>query len=427
MELRDYQIEISQKACNILQNYKIVYLSMEVRTGKTLTSLNTANLYGAKNVLFLTKLKAIKSILDDYSNFNFDFNITVVNDESLHKITDNFDLVIHDEHHRFGAYPKPNKTAKIFMQKYNHLPMIFLSGTPFPESYSQVYHQFWVSKFSPFDNYSNFYKWSKDFVDVQTRYLGYAEVKDYSKANYELIKPYLDKYLITYTQEEAGFKTEVNEHILYCEISPMIHKLCDKLKTDLVIDGKEEVILADTGVKLQSKLHQLYSGTVKFESGNSKVLDYSKSKFIQDKFKGFKIAIFYKFKEEFNALKEIFKDQLTDNLEDFNTTSKNIALQIVSGREGISLKKADYLVYYNIDFSAVSYWQSRDRLTTMERKTNDIFWIFSKGGIEEKIYKAVQSKKDYNLRIFKQDYGITTPNKSNKGISKQRVLRYKFS
>lgn len=402
-KLRPYQLEISEKAVNILNKNKIVYLSMEVRTGKTLTALNIANLYKAKNVLFLTKKKAIKSILDDYSNFNFTFDITVLNDESIHKLGLDFDFVIHDEHHRFGAFPKPNKSAKIFKQKYSNLPMVFLSGTPFPESYSQVFHQFWVSNYSPFKE-NNFYKWAKSYVNVKLKYLGYANVNDYSEANYDKIKPIIDKYLLTFTQKQAGFETNVNENILYCDMNSLTYDLCEKLKNDLVIEGKNEVVLADTSVKLQSKLHQLYSGTVKFESGKRKVLDYSKAEFIKERFKNNKIGIFYKFKAEYDALKEIYKDNLTDNLEEFNTSDKNIALQIVSGREGISLKNADYLVYYNIDFSAVSYWQSRDRLTTMERKNNDIFWVFSRNGIEEKIYKSVQNKKDYNLKIFKKDY-----------------------
>ena len=45
------------------------------------------------------------------------------------------------------------------------------------------------------------------------------------------------------------------------------------------------------------------------------------------------------------------KDELTTDLEEFNTTNKSIALQIVSGREGINLSAAKYIVYYNIDFS----------------------------------------------------------------------------
>jgi hypothetical protein len=78
----------------------------------------------------------------------------------------------------------------------------------------------------------------------------------------------------------------------------------------------------------------------------------------------------------------------------------------VSGREGISLKNADYLVFYNIDFSATSYWQARDRLSSLKRLSNKIYWIFSKEGIEDKIYKTIKSKKKYTLNIFKKDYGI---------------------
>ena len=82
---------------------------------------------------------------------------------------------------------------------------------------------------------------------------------------------------------------------------------------------------------------------------------------------------------------------------------RSIALQIVSGREGVSLRKAEYLVYYNIDFSATSYWQSRDRMTTMDRLENQVYWVFSENGIEDKIYGAVSKKMDYTLNHFKKD------------------------
>jgi hypothetical protein len=95
---------------------------------------------------------------------------------------------------------------------------------------------------------------------------------------------------------------------------------------------------------------------------------------------------------------------LTTDLDEFNSTTKCIGLQIVSGREGISLKNADVLVYYNIDFSALSYWQSRDRLTTMDRKSNDVYWIFSRNGIEQQIYKKVIDKKDFTLKHFNTEY-----------------------
>jgi superfamily II DNA or RNA helicase len=405
--LRDYQEDLSRKAVEILKDKGIVYLAMEVRCGKTATAMNTALLYGARRVLFLTKKKAISSIEDDLNEFGFDefFDIfTITNDESLHKVEDDYDLVIHDEHHRFGAFPKMGATAKLFRQKYSHLPMIFLSGTPHPESYSQVFHQFHVSKNSPF-NHKNFYIWAKEFVRVKDRHLAHAVVKDYSDAMDYLINPIIKPYMVTFTQAQAGFTTTIKEHVLYCAMEDKIARMIKQLINDRVIEGKQEVILADTGVKLQQKVHQLSSGTVIFESGNSKVLSHAKAEFIRDTFKAQKIAIFYKFKSEWQALKDVFGDLLTGDLEEFNSSNKNIALQIVSGREGISLKNATSLVYYNIDFSAVSYWQSRDRLTTMERMTNDVYWIFSKGGIEEKIYRTVNAKKDYTLNVFKKDYG----------------------
>jgi hypothetical protein len=131
------------------------------------------------------------------------------------------------------------------------------------------------------------------------------------------------------------------------------------------------------------------------------VIDTSKADFIRDHFDGKKIGIFYKFKEELEVLKKVFGDNLTTDLNEFRETNKNIALQIVSGREGISLKEAECLVYYNIDFSATSYWQSKDRMTTKDRLKNNIYWVFAKGGIEYDIYKAVIKKKDYTVKHFK--------------------------
>ena len=403
-KLRDYQIEISEQAANRLDLLGFVYLAMEVRTGKTITALNAAKLYGAKNVLFVTKIKAFSSIENDYKSFGFDkyFNISIINAESLHKVIGDFDLVISDEHHKYGAFPKPSKGAAYFKRNYSDLPIIALSGTMNPESYSQIYHQFYVSDYSPFNKYVNFYKWANDYVNIAPKYLGYAIVKDYSKAIQDKVQKTIEPYIITYTQKEAGFTSEIVEKILTVEMKETTYKLINQLKKDNIIQGKIEVIIADTGAKMMSKLHQLYSGTVKFESGKSMVLDTTKAMFIWSRFAGQKIAIFYKFKEELNAILQVMKDNVTTDLNEFNTTNKSIALQIVSGREGINLSAAKYIVYYNIDFSAVSYWQSRDRLTTIERSSNEVFWVFAKGGIEHYIYKQVMAKKNFTLSTFKK-------------------------
>ncbi len=403
-KLRDYQKDIAKKAVDVLKINKIVYLNCMVRVGKTLMALEATKLYEAKRVLFVTKIKAFSSIQSDYDNFGYTFDMIIINKESIHKIDSNdFDLIICDEAHGlFGSYPKPNTFTKTFKKRFCNIPLILVSGTMSPESYSQLYHQFWVSNASPFRKYTNFYKWANDFVKVKKKYLGSHEVNDYSDADINKVMSVIKDYVITFTQEQAGFNSEIEEEILYVLMSPLTYSMCSKLKKDLVVEGKEEVILADTPVKLQQKLHQMYSGTVKFESGNSMVFDSSKAKFIQEKFLENKIGIFYKFKAELDALKEVFKDNLTTDVDEFNSTDKSIALQIVSGREGISLRNADYLVFYNIDFSATSYWQGRDRLSFMDRKFNKVYWVFAQGGIESHVYKQVLNKKNFTLSHFKK-------------------------
>jgi len=401
---RDYQNKIIVKGSNILTMHGFLYLTMEVRTGKTLTSLGIGRLMNKKNVLFVTKKKAISSIQNDYLALKPDFDIVVINYESLHKAEGVFDLVILDEAHSMGAFPKPSKRAKQVKQLLSlskNPDVILLSGTPTPESYSQMFHQVYGIEGNPFKSFVNFYKFSKQYVNVKQRKINSLYINDYTDGLPTILES-MKPYTISFSQKQAGFKVDTREHILEVDVEPITYKLTAQLKRNLVIEGKDETILADTPVKLMMKLHQLYSGTVKFESGNSKIIDYSKAQYIHDNFGDVKIGIFYKFKEELNALKKIYGDQLCTELEDFDNTGKSIALQIVSGREGISLRKAEALVYYNIDFSATSYWQSRDRMTTKERLESDIYWIFAKGGIENDIYKAVSKKKDFTVNHFKQ-------------------------
>ena len=279
---------------------------------------------------------------------------------------------------------------------------MLLSGTITPESYSQIYHQFWISEYTPFEE-KNFYKWAKNYVNVTKKKINGYDVNNYSNANVNLISQKISKYIISFTQAQAGFKSKVNEHILTVKMKPITYKLIKKIEKDLVFTGVNGgVILADTPVKLLQKVHQLYSGTIKLEDGSSITLDTSKADFIKERFKGVKIGIFYKYKQELKLLQQVYGDSLTTDLNEFNNTNKSIALQIVSGREGISLKKAANLVYFNIDYSATSYWQSRDRLTTKERMVNDVYWVFAKDGIEEKIYEKVLQKKSFTTKHYER-------------------------
>jgi len=319
----------------------------------------------------------------------------------MHKALGSYDLIILDENHGNSKFPKPAKRTREIKLRFSRLPMIMLSGTPAAESPSQWYHQFWLSARSPFKGWKTFYKWAATFVDVQVKHLGYATVKDYSKAKEAMIDKIIKPYVLTFSQEEAGFSSKVDIEVL--NIDPINQALIKRLKKDKFIEGKEETILADTGVKLMQKIHQLENGTVKFESGNSLILDRSKAEFIRDKFKDKKIAIFYYYKAELELLKRVFSNHTTD-LSEFNVTDKVYLGQQHSNALGVNLSKADCLVFYNFSFSGTNFVQSIDRLSTVNRLENKVYFVFPKGSLTEKIYRVVQKKKTFTEKMFLKDY-----------------------
>jgi hypothetical protein len=411
MQLRDYQESISTDACRLLEWVKIAYLALEVRTGKTLTALATAGKYDAKVVLFVTKKKAISSIQDDYDALGPSFIIDIINYEQLGNIVrTDYDMVIIDEAHCISQFPTPAERTKLLKKICAGLPIIYLSGTPTPESFSQLYHQFYISTFSPFKQWQTFYAWAKEFVTLKKKYLYNREINDYSSANKEKIDEYTKHLFISYTQQEAGFTQMVEEQVLKVRMQETTYGLIKKLIANRIYIGRDgQEILADTAVKLQNKVHQIYSGTVLAEDGNGIVFDYSKAYFIKRHFEGQKIAIFYKFKCEALMLIATFGyDRLTEDPKEFNEQADKIFYsQVQSGREGINLSTADALVMLNIDFSSVSYQQSKARIQAKDRtKPAPLYWIFAENGIEEKIYDRVINKQDYTLAYFRKDFNI---------------------
>lgn len=405
LELRDYQDQISTQAAQLLEQYKICYMAMECRTGKTLTALAAALKYGAKSVLVISKLKALNSIYADYNLMRPTFTMDAINYESAQKCLGNtYDLVILDEAHSLGSFPKPSQRAKTVKMLCKGLPIIYLSGTPTPESFSQLYHQFWVSSFSPFKLFTNFYKWAKVYVEPGLKKVGGHVLNDYSNARKDKIDAVAKKLFIDYSQEEAGFDAKIVEYTLTVPMSKWTEDALTRLKKSKILSWDDVNILGDTPAKLMSKLHQLSSGSVIDECGNHIITDYSKAKYIRDYFAGKKIAIFYVYKTELDLLKKAFP-LWTDVPEEFQKHKGDDMVflgQVRSAREGVRLDTADALIFYNLEYSYLSYEQGRNRLSSKERTSPaQIYFICSDCGIEQDILEAVHGKQDYTFAYYK--------------------------
>jgi SNF2 family DNA or RNA helicase len=425
IELYTYQKEIIKRAAQILILEGWLYLGLEMRLGKTLIALTLCEIIKAKKVLFVTKKKAISSIDSDYKKNGYGYGLEVVNYESLHRAdVKNIEVMILDEAHVLGTFPKPNDKAlliRLLIEKSPNTKIIFLSGTPSPESYSQLFHQLWCVCRGPWKEYSSFYKWAgqidkPNYVQIRTKMINGITIRDYNKADEARIKKEISKYMITMDQKTAGFDNyEITEEVIEIE-GPSYLSSFETILTEerlYELKNKKGVILCDTAVKLMQKLHQLWSGTILtdqvVETGQKRtaiVLSEHKARYIATHYEGQKIAVYYLFRAEGEMLREILSERITEDAEQFNIQNDKIFIsQIQSGSMGVNLSSADILIFYNISFSATHYFQARARTGSRDRvKKQVVHWLFTKDGIETKIYKAVAKKKDYTIKYFKKDY-----------------------
>lgn len=421
IELRDYQIRCAADGIEKLRQYNLAYIAAEPRCGKTHIALTMAQMFEAKRVLFITKANedTQKSVRKDYADGEYDFEMILISNDyrTIDKIpaTYHFDVIIVDEAHAFGAFPKPSSRAISAKRIIGNRPVIFLSGTPSPETPSQFYHQFWISDWSPWSKLKNFYYWAGcKYVNVKLQYIAnQKQVKNYDDANREKIMNDIGKMMVTQSQKDAGFQQEVRDEFITVQCTQEQSAIIQALRRDKVVEfDNGQAILGDTAVKMLMKMRQLYSGTVKFENGEATTIATEKVKVIKERFAGKKIAIYTCFIQEIEMLKQHFKNW-TSSAADFNASSDLVYINnIVSGREGVNISTADAIIIYTPDFSATSYWQVRQRAQHKDRSTEAVvYWLFSdamngKPCIEELIYRAISKKKNYTSKIFERDFGV---------------------
>ena len=147
VKLREYQKSASRKLARLCQIKKCAYLSGECRTGKTMVALSVVRNMALEKVLVITKKKAIPSIKSDVEKMNLEKVVSITNFEQLKNFKGtSWNMSIVDEAHSVGAFPKPSQRYQNILQlRYNSI--ILMSGTPSPESFSQLYHQWSLTPF----------------------------------------------------------------------------------------------------------------------------------------------------------------------------------------------------------------------------------------------------------------------------------------
>ena len=373
MKALPHQIVKAEECYDILKAKGLVYLAGEVRSGKTLTAILTAEKSKAKNILVFTKKAAIEGWMKFSDNMTKHYHIT--NYEQASKLNkDDYDLVIVDEAHNLGTVGKPSKRVKEIRALAYNKPIILLSGTPHAETKASLYHQMCITKYSPFAQWSTFYKFFAVLGILESKWIAGRMLKVYKKTVPE-IDLYLEDYWVRMTQADAGIDVEQDDVVHYIELDKGTTSLYNALLKDQVaiIDGEE--VICDSDMKLRVTLHQL-------EFCQSTI------DFIRENFKG-KVALMSHFRKQ----QELLAKEFTE----FDCFSSN------KHKEGVDLSMYDHFVIVSSDYSGAGFLQRRQRNVNVNNtKTTRVHHLMVKGGISEQVYKAVSVKKDFNNAIFKK-------------------------
>lgn len=403
----EHQPILAEQAYTILREYGLVYLAMEERTGKTLTSLLAMEKSDkVNNVLIVSKKKALpdwESALEDFS-YLLSKSYTLINYHSVDKVEGPFDAAILDEPHAYiASYPKPSTFYKKVRKLVYGLPLIYNSATPHAQGYQMLYHQLALSKWSPFRKFKNFYEWFREYAKRDKdgrlqliRISAERSATDYTALDEAKVVPEVEHLFIVKTRKELGFEHEPEDELHYITLSDSIREVYNTILDDnilkFIVGDTEHLLVCDSPMKLRTSLHMLEGGGLKIndvyiELSNREKIDYILKTWgdIED------LVIMYNYTGELDKLQKIFK--------------KARILQATSYAEGVDLSMHKHLVVYSMDFSTSKYTQRRARQANMERKEEIlVHFLLVKKAISEQVYKTVaKNKTNFVDSVFERE------------------------
>ena len=386
----EHQVDLAERAYDILRDEMIVYLCCEERTGKTLTAILVAEMSNVKNILVITKKKALDGWFDTLKAFKHDKNFTVVNYHQAHKQTTKFDLVILDESHNYiSAYPKTGKLWKEVKGLTKSVPLIYISATPYAQGPQQLFHQFALSSWSPWIKHSNFYRWFQMYGKPYSLEINGIAIPQYDKAHVDMILGCVNHLFVTATRQELGFEHEPLDNVHPIILSDATRHVYNELIQHDLVELSVGMLVCDTSPKLRTSLHQIEGGTIKIGEERHVLANTEKVDFILEHFGDTEdLVIMYNYIAEKEKLEHHFK--------------KAVILQATSFAEGVDLHKYETLVIYSQDFSTARHTQRRARQCNKERTVEiNVHYLLVKDAISAQVYGTVSiNKKNFVDKAF---------------------------
>lgn len=340
--------------------------------------------------------------LDMFEHSRYRIRIGVINYDLIFRRyelmnLENFTLMLDES----SLIQNENAKRSRFILKMKPKNVILLSGTPVSGKYEQLWSQIhllgWnISKELYWNTYINA-EW-RDYGGgfLQREVIGYKNV--------ERLKKKLKEHGSVFMKTDEVF--DLPEQ-LWMDIKVPVSKEYKKFKKDKVLDlpdGKE--MIGDT-VLTQMLYERQLCGI------------YSK-----DKLKAFKdlvdstnerLIVFYNFTAELDAMQTVLMNDdfeaqkrfsvvngTIHALENYENKENSITfVQYQAGAKGLNLQKANRIIYFTPPLSVENWMQSQKRIHRIgQNKTCFYYKMVATGGVEQRIYKALQEGVDYTDALF---------------------------
>ncbi len=290
------------------------------------------------------------------------------------------------------------KRSKFILNKLQPKNIILLSGTPSSGRYENLWSQLHLLGW----NISKELYWNQ-YVDVEyidNEGFPIKVVRGYK--NVDRLKQKMRDYGCRFLKTEEVF--DLPEQV-FNEVKVETIKEYKKFRKSSIVTIGERELVGDTVLTKMLYERQLCG------QYNADKLEALKDLISST---DDRLIVFYNFNEELYEIEDIcieldkplsIVNGQTKDLSMYNEYSNSItAIQYQAGAYGLNLQLANKIVYFTPPLSSELYEQSKKRIHRI-KQTKPCFYylLICKNSVEEKIYKALEMRRDYTDELFKQD------------------------
>lgn len=283
------------------------------------------------------------------------------------------------------------KRSKFIIKRLQPSNVILLSGTPTSGKYERLWSQM------------NLLGWN---ISKRMYYAQYVDMK---------ISP--DGYpIITGYKNVDRLKRKMREHG------------CVFMKSEEVLNLPEQNFIT-TNIPPSKPYNRFMKSGIVTIAGVELVGDTTLTKLLYarqlcgmynaDKIKAFKdlvdstedrLIVFYNFNGELEVLKEVLEDKPISvvngqerDLTAYENSEDSVTLiQYQAGAMGLNLQLANKIIYFTPPLSSELFEQSKKRIHRINQ-TKPCFYYQLTSGIESRIYKTLEMRKDYTDKLFEEE------------------------